>query len=50
MTEVLICENCKDIWISPIDKCSCGCKTLSITHESNRSYAKNINKAYLIKK
>lgn len=43
MTDVLICENCKDIWISPKNQCSCGCKTLSITHESNRSYAKNIN-------
>lgn len=35
--EVLICNNCKLFWISPKDRCTCGCTTLTVTHESNRS-------------
>ena len=39
--KVLICNNCKDIWIAPKDRCDCGCTTLTETHESNRMYARN---------
>jgi hypothetical protein len=27
--KVLICNNCKDIWIAPKEKCKCGCTTLT---------------------
>lgn len=40
--EVLICNNCKDIWIAPIEKCECGSSTLTKTHSSNAKYAKNL--------
>jgi hypothetical protein len=39
--KVLICNNCKDIWIAPKDRCDCGCTTLTETHESNRKFARN---------
>jgi hypothetical protein len=39
--KVLICNNCKDIWIAPKNKCNCGCSTLTETHKSNRVYARN---------
>lgn len=39
--KVLICNNCKDIWIAPKDRCDCGCTTLTETHESNRVLARN---------
>ena len=39
--KVLICNNCKDIWITPIDMCDCGCTTLTETHPSNYKYARN---------
>ena len=39
--KVLICNNCKDIWITPKDRCDCGCTTLTETHESNRKLARN---------
>ena len=39
--KVLICNNCKDIWIAPKDRCDCGCTTLTETHTSNRKYARN---------
>jgi hypothetical protein len=39
--KVLICNNCKDIWIAPKDRCDCGSTTLTETHESNRCYARN---------
>jgi hypothetical protein len=43
--KVLICNNCKDIWIAPKEKCKCGCTTLTETHESNYKYAQNYNGA-----
>jgi len=39
---VLICLDCKSFWLSPIDQCSCGCKTLSSAHQSNKKYAINL--------
>lgn len=39
--KVLICNNCKDIWIAPKERCDCGCVTLTETHESNRVFARN---------
>jgi hypothetical protein len=39
--KVLICNNCKDIWIAPKDRCDCGCTTLTETHESNRVFTRN---------
>ncbi len=42
--EVLICNNCKDIWIAPKEKCKCGCTTLTETHDSNYKYAQNYEK------
>lgn len=39
--KVLICNNCKDIWIAPKDRCDCGCTTLTETHESNMVFARN---------
>lgn len=42
--KVLICNNCKDIWIAPINKCKCGCTTLTETHLSNINLAQNFNK------
>ena len=39
--KVLICNNCKDIWIAPKYRCDCGCTTLTETHESNRRLARN---------
>lgn len=39
--KVLICNNCKDIWIAPKERCECGCTTLTETHESNRVLARN---------
>lgn len=39
--KVLICNNCKDIWVAPKDRCDCGCTTLTETHKSNRSLARN---------
>ena len=35
--EVLICNDCKKFHIVPKSECECGCKTLTVTHESNRS-------------
>lgn len=32
---VLICENCKKFWISPMGKCDCGSTTLRETHKLN---------------
>jgi len=43
--KVLICNNCKDIWIAPKDRCKCGCTTLTETHKSNYKYAQNYNGA-----
>ena len=43
--KVLICNNCKDIWIEPKDRCKCGCTTLTETHKSNYKYAQNYNGA-----
>ena len=45
--KVLICNNCKDIWIAPKEKCKCGCTTLTETHESNYKYAQNYNSVML---
>lgn len=39
--KVLICNNCKDIWIAPKDRCDCGCSILTETHPSNSKYARN---------
>lgn len=39
--KVLICNNCKDIWIAPKNRCDCGCTTLTETHPSNKKYARN---------
>ena len=39
--KVLICNNCKDIWIAPKDRCDCGCTILTETHPSNYKYARN---------
>lgn len=39
--KVLICNNCKDIWIAPMEKCKCGSSTLTETHSSNAKHAKN---------
>ena len=39
--KVLICNNCKDIWIAPKDRCDCGCTTLTKTHQSNYKCAHN---------
>lgn len=44
---VLICENCKAIWIGPKDKCDCGSTSLISTHNSNYIYAKNCKVAQL---
>lgn len=41
--KVLICGNCKNYWIAPVEKCSCGCTTLSKTHPYNAMYAENKN-------
>ena len=38
--EVKICNNCKKIWLD-IEKCSCGCTTLTETHYTNYVYAEN---------
>lgn len=35
---VLICFECKGFWLSPIEQCSCGCRTLLATHQSNKKY------------
>ena len=40
--KVLICNDCKSFWISPIESCNCGCKTFSETNEYNACLAKNI--------
>ncbi len=40
-SNVLICNNCKDIWIAPKNVCDCGCSVLSKTASSNASFAKN---------
>ena len=39
--KVLICNNCKDMWIAPKDRCDCGCTTLTETHPSNYKHARN---------
>jgi len=39
--KVLICEDCKTIWIAPKEKCDCGCSKLTETHKSNVKFAKN---------
>lgn len=39
--DLLICNHCKKIWTGLIDRCNCGCTTLTKTHESNRKYACN---------
>ena len=39
--KVLICNNCKDMWIAPKERCDCGCTTLTKTHPSNYKYARN---------
>tara|TARA_R110000803_G_scaffold180937_1_gene243324 strand:+ start:75 stop:281 length:207 start_codon:yes stop_codon:yes gene_type:complete len=39
--KVLICNNCKDIWIAPKDRCGCGSTTLTETHPSNYKFAQN---------
>jgi hypothetical protein len=39
--KVLICTECKSIWIAPVEKCVCGCGVLEETHWTNRIYAKN---------
>lgn len=39
--KVLICNNCKDMWIAPKERCDCGSTTLSETHPSNYKYARN---------
>lgn len=39
--KVLICNNCKKIWIAPKEKCDCGCSTLTETHKSNKQFASN---------
>jgi len=39
--KILICNNCKSIWIAPKEKCTCGSITLTKTHPSNKIYAKN---------
>ena len=39
--KVLICNNCKDIWIAPKDRCECGSTTLTETHPSNYKSAQN---------
>ena len=35
MAKILICNNCKKFYIAPIEKCECGCKTLTETHPDN---------------
>ena len=50
-TKVLICENCKRIYISDLYgklnfHCYCSHKILSETHESNRIHAENYFKKY----
>lgn len=39
--KVLICNNCKDFWMAPMEKCVCGSTSLTETHKSNAKYAKN---------
>lgn len=39
--KVLICNNCKDIWIAPKEKCLCGSTTLTKTHDTNKKFARN---------
>lgn len=39
--KVVTCDNCKDIWIYPISKCSCGCTTLIDTSILKVEYARN---------
>jgi hypothetical protein len=39
--KVLICNNCKVFWIAPKTKCDCGCQTLTETHYTNATLAKN---------
>lgn len=41
--DVLICENCKEYWIGPKERCTCGSTSLSKTHQSNYIYAKKSN-------
>lgn len=39
--KVLICNNCKEYWIFPKERCECGSTTLTETHPSNAKHAKN---------
>jgi hypothetical protein len=39
---VVICNDCKAYWIGPVEKCECGCKTLTKTHKSNAQHALNL--------
>lgn len=38
--KVLICNNCKEYWIAPKERCDCGSTTLTATHLSNAKLAK----------
>jgi len=41
--KVLICNNCKRIWLTPCNQCpSCKSTTLSETHDSNFAQAKGV--------
>lgn len=37
---VLICNNCKQFYIAPKQKCECGCSVLSETHPTNLMFTK----------
>lgn len=37
---VLICNNCKQFYISPKQRCECGCTVLTETHASNLMFTK----------
>lgn len=47
--KVIICLNCKDIWISPMRQCTCGHKMFDVTDESNRPLANNYQVEKLLK-
>lgn len=40
--ETVICQNCKRIYIKPIDKCECMHTSFTQTHQSNYIHAENL--------
>jgi hypothetical protein len=39
---VVICQNCKDFWISPVEQCNCSSKSFEKTHPDNLMLSKNL--------